>query len=312
MFIAYFQPSFLYGLDTLHINKGDMERLETSYRSVIKHMLAVPENTASCIIYLVSGIFPAEAQRDLEILGLLGQIAMCPGDLQNVTDIINHNLVFYDGEFGGWSGLARKTALKYNLPDPAQYMQHPWRPDRWRAHCQTIIAGVWDNKLKQEAENKKSLFLLDISSLSILKPAKIWSMAGLDATETRKAAIVNWMTTGVYQCRELLHKMSKIKSNLCTACTMNVVGSLSHYLLYCLFTEDIRNTFLPKFLLANPRISSIFGNETALIISILDPESSLLPEEIRFNWHSSSDIYRVSRDYVFNVHRKLEKFYEKD
>jgi hypothetical protein len=36
-----------------------------------------------------------------------------------------------------------------------------------------------------------SLFLLDISSLSILKPAKIWSMAGLEATEVKKACFVN-------------------------------------------------------------------------------------------------------------------------
>ena len=117
MFICYFQPSFLYGLDTLKINKGDLERLETRYRSVIKHMMAVPDNTPSCSIYLVSGLLPAEAQRD--IMGLLGQLAICSKDLQNVTEIIHHNLIFYGSEFGGWSGLARSTAEKYSLPDPA-------------------------------------------------------------------------------------------------------------------------------------------------------------------------------------------------
>jgi hypothetical protein len=45
VFISYFQPSFLYGLDTLNINKGDLKHLETSYRAVIKHMMAVPDNT---------------------------------------------------------------------------------------------------------------------------------------------------------------------------------------------------------------------------------------------------------------------------
>ena len=48
MFICYFQLSFLYGMDTLKVNKGDLERPETSYRSVIKHMMAVPEKTPSC------------------------------------------------------------------------------------------------------------------------------------------------------------------------------------------------------------------------------------------------------------------------
>jgi hypothetical protein len=92
MFISYFQPSFLYGIDTVNMNKGDLEHIEISYRSVIKHMMAVPENTPSCSIYLISDIFPAEAQKDLDILGLLVQLAVCPSDLQNVTDIIYNNL----------------------------------------------------------------------------------------------------------------------------------------------------------------------------------------------------------------------------
>ena len=101
MFVCYFQPNFLYGLDTLNVNKGDLERLETSYRSVIKRMLAVPDNTPSCSINLVSGLFPAEVQKDLDLMGLLGQLAICSKDLQNGTDIIHHSLVFYCSKFCG-------------------------------------------------------------------------------------------------------------------------------------------------------------------------------------------------------------------
>ena len=170
-------------------------------------------------------------------------------------------------------------------------MQSPWHPDRWRLYCRDTIASFWDSRLKQKAETMNSLCMLDISSLSILKPAKIWSMAGLDATEVRKAGVVNWMTLGVYKTREVLHKMKLVKSDLCTACTMNVIGSLPHYLLYCPFTEEIRQKYVPKFILSNPKVARLAGDETALIISILDPESALLPEDIRFNWDSSNEIY---------------------
>ena len=153
--------------------------------------MTVPDNTPSCSIYLVFGILPAEAQRDLDILGLLGQIAVCPSDLQKVTDIISNNLAFYGTDFGGWSGLVRLTARKYSLPDPTEYMKSPWRPDRWRSYCQDKIATHWDEKLKQDAEPKPSLIFLDICSLSVTKPAKIWSMAGLEAVEVKKAFVVN-------------------------------------------------------------------------------------------------------------------------
>ena len=110
------------------------------------------------------------------------------------------------------------------------------------------------------------------------------------------------MTLGVYRTRENLHKMKKAKSNMCTACPLNAIGSLEHYLLYCEFV---------KFILSNPKITNLLGNEVALVISILDPESSLLPENIRYNWESSKKIYSLSRNYVYNVHRKFDKFYEK-
>ena len=67
-----------------------------------------------------------------------------------------------------------------------------------------------------------------------------------------------------------------------------------------------------KFILSNPKITKLLGNEVALVISILDPESSLLSENIRYNWESSKKIYSLSRDYVYNVHRKFDKFYEKN
>ena len=155
--------------------------------------------------------------------------------------IIYNNLDFYGSDFVGWSGLARQTATKYSLPDPADHMKSPWRLDRWRSYCQERISAHWDTKLKQEAGTKQSHIILDITSLSVTKPAEIWSMAGLDATEAKKACIVNWMTLGVYRIRENLHKMKKVKSNMCTACPINAIGSMEHYILYCEFVKEIRD-----------------------------------------------------------------------
>ena len=139
MFLSYHQPSFLYGLDTMPLNSTDMKRLETRYRQTLKHMLSMPDCVSSPLVYLTIGIMPVTAQRDLEILGLLGQLALCDQDEQNVRRIIHHNLGFFDVKFGGWSSLVRKTAAVYGLPDPLQYMEHLWRPDRWLSHHRDVI-----------------------------------------------------------------------------------------------------------------------------------------------------------------------------
>ena len=127
MFLSYHQPSFLYGLDTVPINTTVMATLETKYRKVLKNMLSMPDCVASALVYLTMGVLPATAQRHLELLVLLGQLALCDQDDQNVRKIVQHNLAFFDEKFGGWSSLARQKAVVYGLPDPLQYMGHPWR-----------------------------------------------------------------------------------------------------------------------------------------------------------------------------------------
>ena len=92
--------------------------------------MSLPDQVSSPAVYLMIGVIPAAAQRDIEIMGLLGQLAMCPDKLQDVTHIVREHLVDYPFSFPGWSGLARRTTQKYGLPDPLSYMQHPWRPDR--------------------------------------------------------------------------------------------------------------------------------------------------------------------------------------
>ena len=91
MFISYHQPTFMYGLDTMPVNITDMARMETKYRSVLKHMMSMPDCVSSPMVYLTIGLLPATAQRDLEIMGLLGQLALCDQDDQNVKNIVMHN-----------------------------------------------------------------------------------------------------------------------------------------------------------------------------------------------------------------------------
>jgi hypothetical protein len=123
VFMSYHQPIFLYGTDTMVVNKTDLARLEISYRTTLKKMMSLPDYVATPAVYLSIGVFPAEAQRDLEILGLMGQLAVCPTELQNIKQIIEHNLTFYTDGFHGWSSMMRTVCRKYDLPDPLLYFK---------------------------------------------------------------------------------------------------------------------------------------------------------------------------------------------
>ena len=214
VFLSYHQPSFLYGLDTMNINATDMSKLETKYRKVLKNMMSFPDCVSSPLVYLTMGVLPATAQRDIDVMGLLGQLAMCDDEKENVGIVIQHNLSFFDETFGGWSGLARNIAREYGLPDPLQYLQNPWRPDRWRAHCQQVIGNHWEKKLKEEQAPKSSSCYLDLDSLSVTTPMRIWQQAGLNSAAAKEAIVVSWMYLwSVFNTRiSTQHQESEISS----------------------------------------------------------------------------------------------------
>ena len=310
MFIQYHQPSFIYGTDTMCLNTTDLDKLETKYRKVLKCLLSLPDCTPSAAVYLSIGVLPATAQRDVEILGLLGQLAMCDQDTQSVRAVLEHTFTFYGVNFPGWTGLVRRTCLQYGLPDPLQYLQKPWRSDRWRAHCKKTVHEYWDKKLIETVESSTTLKYVDTSYVTTLHPMRVWQMAGLCSDSVKHAAVVNWMSLGIYFTQELLFKIKKAKSPLCLGCDENEIENLNHLILHCQNYKDIRENFIPKHLMSNKSLSDIFENEDLLITSILDPLSANLPYDITKNWTSAKTAYETSRQFCYNLHRKREKWYK--
>ena len=130
------------------------------------------------------GQLPAVAERDLEILGLLGQLAQCPRDLQAVSDIVEDCLTKYDIQFTGWSGMARRAAVLYGLDDPLDLLQQPWRADRWRQHVKKVIMGYWASVLSESCSSYSTLDLFDTTRLRLDSAHPIWVAAGRDSVAT--------------------------------------------------------------------------------------------------------------------------------
>ena len=114
--------------------------------------------------------------------------------------------------------------------------------------------------------------------------------------KVRQATIINWMILGVYFTRELLFKMKKVKSDRCYGCETNTTENLGHFLIHCPFYQNIREKYLPKFLLL-------------VILSILDPLSSKLPDAVKKGWSSVQSAYEFSHNLCSDMHKKRDKFY---
>ena len=201
------------------------------------------------------------------------------------------------------------TAAMYGLPDTMQYLEHPWKPDRWRSHCRNEISDHWDIKLRDEAISRTSAQFADLESLSTSTPMRIWQQAGLSCVAVKEATVVSWMYCGTYFTRQLLFNMKKIKSPAC-ACDKEMSEDICHFLLHCGLYDNIRQQYIPKYIQMNSQIINIVDNENLLLISIFDPLSSKLPENISNNWSSVRDVYELSRIFCHRMHLKREKIYE--
>ena len=105
--------------------------------------------------------------------------------------------------------MARITCLKYGLPDPLQYLEHPGRPERWRDHCKLTVRNYWENEFLKVVQASDTLKYVDTEYASVFVPMRVWQMAGLCSKSVRQATVQNWMLLGVYYTRIFLHKIKK-------------------------------------------------------------------------------------------------------
>ena len=312
---SYDLPTFIYGLDTIPVNKTDLDRLETKFRSVLRSLQSLPRMVATPAVYLTLGQLPAVAERDIEILGLLGQVAQCARELQAVTDIIEDGLTQYDIEFPGWSGLVRQTCVLYGLDDPLELIQQPWRADRWRLHCKTVVTEYWVTVLRKSCTTYSTLDLFDTARLRLDSAHPIWVAAGRDSVATSRATYVFWLLLGVYNTGDRLFKLKKAKDELCTLCcnSNNGVGPIedrTHFLLSCPALSSTREDFLRQLTNLSPLVTKYMEVSEILLLCLLDPLSPRLPEDLRTSWVSEHDVYQLSRNFCYSMHKKRTKLME--
>jgi hypothetical protein len=138
---------------------------------------------------------------------------------------------------------------------------------------------------------------------------RIWQQAGLNSNSVKEATPVSWMYCGTFFTRELLKKMKKVKSSAC-ACDSEISENLPHFILHCNLYDSIRQQYIPQYVKLNTNVLSICDDQHLVLISILDPLSSKLPDHITKNWSSVSAVYELSRKFIYRMHLKREKIYK--
>ena len=116
-----------------------------------------------------------------------------------------------------------------------------------------------------------------------------------------------WLILGVYNTGERLFKMEKMRSPYCILCTeMSTTGTTpvdnrEHFLLSCTTFSDIREDFLSQFLSLSPTLINHMEVSSKFLFCLLDPYSSLVPEDVRGSWVSEEAVYPTSRNFCYAI-----------
>ena len=106
--------------------------------------------------------------------------------------------------------------------------------------------------------------------------------------------------------------MKKVLSPLCVLCRdPEVEEDQIHFTLLCPILNNIREIFLIKFVAVNPSLNTIRENQQLFLISLLDPFSPILPEDVRQGWKDKNTPYEISRNYFAAIHKKRKNLIEK-
>ena len=177
----------------------------------------------------------------------------------------------------------------------------------FRDFAKETITKFWASFLQKSAETyeESSLILLDTSRLMLTTPHPIWIAAGSNSISVQRATVVTWLLLGVYKTRERLHTMSKVSSPKCLLCVDDdLVEDQLHFALFCPVFKEIRTFFFEKFLYVNHKLNDIKDDHQLFLISLLDPFSPKLPEELRREWKDAGSAYEVSRNFFAAIHKR--------
>ena len=202
----------------------------------------------------------------------------------------------------------------YGLDDPLDLLQQPWRADRWRQHVKKVIMEYWTSVLSESCSSYSTLDLFDTTRLRLDSAHPIWVAAGRDSVATSRAVIVMWLLLGCYNTGERLFKFKKAKSPVCVLCSHNnEVGPSDdrvHFLLSCPALSEIRESFLCQFVSLSPMLTKYIEVSKNFLLCLLDPLSPRVPQDLRESWISESEVYKVSRNFCYSMHRRRTKMIE--
>jgi len=287
----YIIPTLIYGLESLILSTEDFRLLESFYKSTLRRLQHLPENTATPAIYLLLGCIPLEGQIHIKVLTFLGSILRRPGTVEH--DLIKRQLAHKDLSSKSWVVQVRLLLFKYVLPSVYNLVVNPPGKVPWRHRVCEAVYSYWFTQLKEEASGMKTLQYLDFEAMKPGILASVW-MHNSDPLEAHMATVKARLLVQRYPLGYSNYAGAK-KADSCVLC-QGEEETLTHLLLLCPALKRIRDHHMEKLygLLSEHSVKTPKDSET--FVRLLLSPSTLVPYEVVPLFE------QCSRRYIYKLH----------
>ena len=301
IYLLYIVPLCTYGLDSIVLKKSHLTALEQYHRKTLRHLMSLPERTATEAVHLLAGIPPITAFIHQKALGLLGAITRTPESLLHQIGL--RQLAVKDTNSSSWFVFMYQVTEKYDLPSPHELFESPVPKSKWKTMVKNHVYQHYDTTISQGARTKSTLKYLDIKSLTTTKMADSLCSVNTTDTETARSRVHIKLLTGTYILQS--HRARFNQNAVDPTCQLCGQGSetTDHFIATCPALEPVRRRYLDDVVSATPELStSIAGNPQNLTLLVLNP-SMFCPENVQCLSADRLELLSfISRKYVFNLH----------
>ena len=310
LFHTYVLPVLKCGLSSFVLRKSHLNSLTTFHRKALRTILSLNKCSNIPALHCLLGELPIEGQIHNDVLSLFYNVWANPET--KVHHIVKQLLGTSAQNSRTWAVHLKFLCKFYGLEDPLKCLNSdPPKKSHFKEIVKTKITIHFEKLLREMAANNSHMIYLNVSLLSLRgKPHPALSNI-LTSHEVEKYRPHIKMLSGNYLTYEVKSSQSG-GSPHCRACSANSEDIL-HILTQCTAYKDIRNRIVNqmKSLLEEDNLltsfAKIFETENHLCQFILDPTSLNLPIRVSQSDPISEQLFKLSRDFCFAVHKSRWK-----
>ena len=311
MVLRYYSPV----LPLLSLTVTEIDMIERHFKETLQRLQRLYRKTPRSVVYFLCGSLPGEALLHLRQLCLFGMITRLPDSIlhKHASNVFSSHTICKKS----WFDQVRQWCLLYDLPHPSSLLSTPLPKDEFKLYAKKKIISYWEIRLREEARSLSSLTFFHPEFMSLKMSHPLWWTAGSSPAKIRKATVQAIMLSGRYRTESLVRHWSASNRNgtcsLSPGCS-STRGDIVHMLQNCPALDETRkylldytDSYVEKLPLPVAQLISLHCSPKSSDYCQFLLDCSSLPSVValvqEFGSDCLSDLFEVSRTWIFSLHR---------